>query len=61
MKKQAVGYVRVSGIEQVKEGTSLEYQRGAIQKYAKEKGWELGGIYADEGISGAEMEKRQGL
>jgi len=61
MKKQAVGYVRVSGIEQVKEGTSLEYQRGAIQKYAKEKGWELGGIYADEGISGAEMEKREGL
>ena len=58
--KRAVGYVRVSSIEQTK-GTSLESQRDASQKYAKEKGWELGEIYPDEGISGAGMEKRTGL
>jgi len=60
MKKRAVGYIRVSGIEQTK-GSSLDSQRMAIQKCAKENGWSLGEIYADEGISGADMEKREGL
>jgi len=57
---KAVGYVRVSSKEQV-EGTSPETQKAAIEKYADDNGWNLNHIYSDLGISGAEMEKREGL
>jgi site-specific DNA recombinase len=56
--KKAVGYIRVSTIIQVKEGESLSTQRQQIVDYAKNKGWELGDIYSDEGISGAKIEYR---
>jgi len=56
--KKAVGYVRVSTIIQVKEGESLSTQRQQIVDYAKNKGWELDCIYADEGMSGAKIEYR---
>ena len=56
--KKAVGYIRVSTIIQVKEGESLSTQRQQIVDYAKNKGWELGDIYSDEGISGARIEYR---
>ena len=51
----------MSGIDQVKKGTSLDHQRDAIKKYAKDHGWHMGEIYPDEGISGADMAKRTGL
>jgi site-specific DNA recombinase len=56
--KKAVGYIRVSTIIQVKEGESLSTQKQQIVDYAKNKGWELGDIYSDEGISGAKIEYR---
>jgi len=56
--KKAVGYIRVSTIIQVKEGESLSTQRQQIVDYAKNKDWELGDIYSDEGISGAKIEYR---
>ncbi|MCD8501566.1 MAG: recombinase family protein [Bacillaceae bacterium] len=60
-KKIAVGYVRVSTKEQAIEGYSLENQRNDIRAHCKTKGWELLDIFGDEGISGAELEKRKGL
>ncbi|MEW6145729.1 MAG: recombinase family protein [Thermodesulfobacteriota bacterium] len=56
--KKAVGYIRVSTTMQVKEGESLSTQRQQIEDFAKDKGWELVCIYADEGISGAKIEYR---
>jgi site-specific DNA recombinase len=46
------GYVRVSGLQQVKFGISLPEQRKAIETYAKAYGCTLYQIYADEGFSG---------
>ncbi|MEX1000325.1 MAG: recombinase family protein [Thermodesulfobacteriota bacterium] len=59
--KKAVGYIRVSTSIQVKEGESLSTQRQQIVDYAKNKDWELGDIYSDEGISGAKIEYRTNL
>jgi len=56
--KKAVGYIRVSTSIQAKEGESLSTQRQQIVDYAKNKGWELGDIYSDEGMSGAKIEYR---
>jgi len=58
---RAVGYIRVSGIEQVKEGQGLEIQETKIERYCSELGWELVRVYRDEGISGTERSKRAGL
>ena len=56
--KKAVGYVRVSTAIQAKEGESLSTQRQQIADFAKQKGWQLECIYADEGISGTTIEHR---
>ena len=61
MKTKCAGYVRVSTIEQI-DGLSLQAQRDLITRYAKERGMELVGIYADEGVSAAKsLEKRTGI
>ena len=44
-------YIRVSTSEQVVHGLSLEAQREALTKYAKEKGYSIVDTYADEGIT----------
>jgi len=56
--KKAVGYVRVSTTIQAKEGESLTTQRQQIDDFAKQKGWQLECIYADEGISGTTIKYR---
>ena len=53
----AVGYVRVSTLNQVKEGYSLSYQVEEIQRYAAAHNLELLGIYQDAGISGAKVDE----
>jgi site-specific DNA recombinase len=53
----AVGYVRVSREEQVREGVSLDAQRARITAYAEAKDLVLGEILADEGMSGKELER----
>jgi len=58
---QAAGYVRVSSEEQVNEGFSLAAQRRQITAFCEAKGWTLGHVYADEGISGKEMKNRPAL
>lgn len=50
-------YTRVSTEEQAKEGFSLEAQRDLLEKYAKENGFEVYGIYCDEGYSGENYER----
>ena len=44
---RAALYVRVSGEEQKITGLSLEAQQERLEKYAKEKGWIITGIYVD--------------
>ena len=52
MKTQAIGYVRVSTLEQAEEGHSLDAQRTAIEQFCRARGWDLAGIKTDAGISG---------
>ena len=56
-KPRAFGYVRVSTDEQVAEGLSLRAQRAAIRAYAKERGFRLIKLYADEGLSGRTLDR----
>ncbi len=44
-------YVRVSTEEQVKEGFSIGGQKERLSAYALSQGWDIEGIYVDEGIS----------
>lgn len=50
---RAVGYVRVSTEDQAEEGSGLDYQREAIQSFAKSQGYELLTVVEDAGVSGA--------
>lgn len=54
---KAVGYVRVSTSNQVKDGYSLSYQTEEILRYAATNNIELIGTYQDAGISGAKMDE----
>jgi DNA invertase Pin-like site-specific DNA recombinase len=53
-----VGYIRVSTSLQVKEGYSLSYQKNLIREYCQAKGLELRNIYSDNGVSGAEIDRK---
>ena len=44
-------YIRVSSDEQAKHGYSLDSQKERLLNYAKEKGYRLVDVYADEGKS----------
>ncbi|MDY6837176.1 MAG: recombinase family protein [Thermodesulfobacteriota bacterium] len=59
--KTAVGYVRVSTIEQAQQGVSLKNQQAKIKAWAKLNGYALKDVYRDEGISGKAMDNRDGL
>jgi len=60
-KRIAVGYVRVSSLEQSREGLSIDAQIRRIQKYSDMMGWELSKIYRDEGRSGKDIKGRKGF
>ena len=55
----AIGYIRVSGEDQVKHGYSLAEQRES-KDYADENELDLMAIYEDRGVSGT-LEDREGL
>ena len=55
---QALVYTRVSHEEQVKYGYSLDAQKDALVGWAKDNHIPIKGIYTDEGISGASLDKR---
>ena len=40
-------YIRVSGEEQKMHGLSLEAQQERLEKFARERGWLISGIYID--------------
>ena len=56
----AVGYVRVSTIEQADHGAGLEAQRRTITLAAEAREWNLARIFEDGGASGKNL-KRPGL
>lgn len=66
---KAYGYIRVSTETQERKGYGMDTQREDIEKYAKEQGLTLAGIFTDAGITGAladdegeeSLAKRQGL
>ena len=58
--KRAVGYIRVSTVEQAK-GVSLDMQREKIKAYADLEDMELIDIISDEGISGCSLKIRPGV
>jgi len=48
----AVGYVRVSTLQQAENGTSVDDQKERIKKESEHRGLKLSKIYSDEGVSG---------
>lgn len=58
--KTAIGYIRVSTNMQV-DGYSLDGQERDIKKYCKYQEIKLKKVFRDEGISGSNMDKRDGL
>ena len=57
---KAVGYIRVSTEEQVREGISLEVQEDKVKKYADLHNLRLTEIIRDEGKSGKDLD-REGI
>src|SRR5437870_12221491 len=53
---RAALYARVSTEEQ-KEGQTIDSQISELERFAKEKGWQIAGIYKDEGWSGAILDR----
>ena len=49
---KALGYIRVSSEMQVETGHSLDAQRTLITDFINAKGWSLGEIFCDAGLSG---------
>ena len=49
---RAAIYVRVSTEEQAAEGYSIEAQKELLQDYCIVEGWEVAGVYEDDGFSG---------
>lgn len=56
MRAQAIGYIRVSTLDQASEGYSLEQQRQRLLAEAKQRGWTIE-VVADEGESGGRLER----
>ena len=44
-------YVRVSTLEQAKSGYSVPAQKQRLQAFCESQGWDIAGLYADEGVS----------
>lgn len=57
---RAVGYLRVSTAEQVRDGVSLEAQEDRIRSWCSREGMILGEVFTDAGISGRK-DDRPGL
>ncbi len=55
--KKAIGYIRVSTIEQALEGYSVEFQEDEIRRYCDYKGLQLIAIFSDEGFSGKNTDR----
>jgi site-specific DNA recombinase len=59
--KKAALYIRVSTIDQAREGYSLAAQEKLLTEYCQQRGYEIFGTYRDEGISGKDLAHRPGV
>lgn len=57
-KIRAAIYIRVSTLDQARDGFSLDAQENLLRKYCEEKGYEIFDLYADRGISGKDIDHR---
>lgn len=57
----AIGYTRVSTVDQADEGVSLAAQEDRIRAYCKMFGHQCRTIHVDSGLSGKQMDSRPGL
>lgn len=55
---KAAIYIRVSTLDQAREGYSLEAQETTLRKWCAEHKYEVYDLYADRGISGKDMDHR---
>jgi len=55
--KRAAGYIRVSQERAARNGYGLDVQDRDIRKHADYKGWNLGEVYREEGVSGYKRER----
>ncbi|MCI6468107.1 MAG: recombinase family protein [Faecalicatena sp.] len=51
-------YIRVSTLDQAREGYSLEAQEKTLRKWCQDHGYEVYDLYADRGISGKDIDHR---
>lgn len=51
-------YIRVSTLDQAREGYSLAAQRKVLTEWCNHRGHDIYAVYADEGISGKDIEHR---
>lgn len=56
--KRVAIYIRVSTLDQVREGYSLEAQEKILRKWCADRKYEIIYLYADKGISGKDIEHR---
>jgi site-specific DNA recombinase len=54
---RAAIYARVSTEDQAKEGFSIAAQIKRLNAYCKARGWQVAGVYVDEGHSGREVKR----
>lgn len=57
-RKRVAIYIRVSTLDQAREGYSLEAQEKTLRKWCEEHKYEVVNLYADKGISGKDIEHR---
>ena len=55
---KAAIYIRVSTLDQVREGYSLETQETVLRKWCQDHKYEVYDLYGDRGISGKDIEHR---
>lgn len=56
--KRAAIYIRVSTLDQAREGYSLEAQEKSIRRWCDDRKYKVFDLYADKGISGKDIEHR---
>lgn len=57
-RKQVAIYIRVSTLDQAREGYSLEAQEKTLRRWCDDRKYNVYDIYADRGISGKDIEHR---
>lgn len=56
--KRVAIYIRVSTLDQAREGYSLDAQEKTLRKWCEDRRYEIFDLYADKGISGKDIEHR---